>query len=93
MSALRRDGTTISVEFAIVMLQNKDQKIGIAAIMRDVTKRFEVVDGSFALTGRSSAVPRTVRPPGDAISAGVKLWCAFAVSLTIIGLLAAQPTT
>ena len=39
--ALRRDGATISVEFTVVMLQNEDQMIGIAAIMRDVTKRFE----------------------------------------------------
>lgn len=39
--ALRRDGVTISVEFTVVMLQNEDQMIGIAAIMRDVTKRFE----------------------------------------------------
>ncbi len=39
--AVRKDGATISVEFTIVMLRNKDQMIGIAAIMRDVTKRFE----------------------------------------------------
>lgn len=41
--ALRRDGVTISVEFTIVMLQNENQMVGIAAIMRDVTKRFEEV--------------------------------------------------
>ncbi len=40
--ALRKDGTTISVEFTIAPLRNDaGQLIGMAAIMRDVTKRFE----------------------------------------------------
>jgi len=40
--ALRKDGTTISVEFTIVLLRDQaGAPIGIAAIMRDVTKRFE----------------------------------------------------
>jgi PAS domain S-box-containing protein len=38
--AVRRDGATISVEFTIVTLQNENQIIGLAAIMRDVTARF-----------------------------------------------------
>jgi PAS domain S-box-containing protein len=43
--ALRRDGATISVEFTIVPLKSGQQMIGIIAIMRDVTKRFEEVRG------------------------------------------------
>lgn len=40
--ALRKDGTTISVEFTIALLRDQaGAPIGIAAIMRDVTKRFE----------------------------------------------------
>jgi PAS domain S-box-containing protein len=40
--ALRKDGATISVEFTVVPLKNeKDQMIGMIAVIRDVTKRFE----------------------------------------------------
>ena len=40
--ALRKDGTTISVEFTIVPLKTETgQMSGMAAIMRDVTQRFE----------------------------------------------------
>jgi len=40
--AIRKDGTRISVEFTIVPLRDADGKMtGMAAIMRDVTKRFE----------------------------------------------------
>jgi PAS domain S-box-containing protein len=40
--ALRKDGARISVEFIIVPFTNDSgQMIGIAAIMRDVTARFE----------------------------------------------------
>lgn len=40
--ALRRDGATISVEFTIVALKDgQGQMVGMAAIIRDVTKRFE----------------------------------------------------
>jgi len=39
--AVRKDGTTISVEFTVVPLQNNGQMIGMAAIMRDVTSRFD----------------------------------------------------
>lgn len=39
--ALRMDGATISVEFTIVPLRRGGRIIGMAAIMRDVSKRFE----------------------------------------------------
>ena len=40
--ALRKDGTTISVEFTVVPLKNeKEEMTGMIAIIRDVTKRFE----------------------------------------------------
>ena len=39
--ALRKDGTIISVEFTVVPLKNEvEQMIGMAAIMRDVTARY-----------------------------------------------------
>jgi PAS domain S-box-containing protein len=39
--ALRKDGKTISVEFTVVPLKGAAGMQGIAAIMRDVTVRFE----------------------------------------------------
>ncbi|WGR95835.1 MULTISPECIES: PAS domain-containing protein [unclassified Bradyrhizobium] len=40
--ALAKDGRRISVEFTIVMLHDAGQQVvGTAAVMRDVTKRFE----------------------------------------------------
>lgn len=40
--AIRKDGTRISVEFTIVPFRGEDGRmIGIAAVMRDVTKQFE----------------------------------------------------
>ncbi len=40
--AIRKDGSQISVEFTIVMLRNNGGDVlGIAAILRDVTTRFE----------------------------------------------------
>jgi len=40
--ALTKDGRRISVEFTIVMLHDARQQVaGTAAVMRDVTKRFE----------------------------------------------------
>ena len=40
--ALRKDGTRISVEFSIIPFRNAGGGIvGMAAIMRDVTQRFE----------------------------------------------------
>jgi PAS domain S-box-containing protein len=38
--ALRKNGATISVEFTIVPLRESGRFIAIAAIMRDVSKRF-----------------------------------------------------
>jgi len=40
--AMREDGGTISIEFTIVPLRDQaGQMVGMAAIIRDVTKRFE----------------------------------------------------
>jgi PAS domain S-box-containing protein len=40
--ALRKDGTRISVEFTILLFHDEAGcAVGIAAILRDVTKRFE----------------------------------------------------
>jgi hypothetical protein len=40
--ALTKDGNRISVEFTIVILRGEgDRPAGTAAILRDVTKRFE----------------------------------------------------
>jgi PAS domain S-box-containing protein len=39
--ALHKDGTAISVEFTVTLLQSEGRVIGIAAIMRDVSQRFE----------------------------------------------------
>ncbi len=40
--ALRKDGARVSVEFSIIPFRDAAGKIvGMAAIMRDVTKRFE----------------------------------------------------
>jgi len=40
--AIRKDGSTISVQFTITPIKDETGKlIGMAAIMRDVTKQFE----------------------------------------------------
>ena len=42
--SLRKDGARISVEFTIIPLTDAEGRMdGMAAIMRDVTKRFEEV--------------------------------------------------
>ncbi len=42
LPSLRNDGSSISVEFSIVPFKDETgAMIGMAAIMRDVTKRFE----------------------------------------------------
>ena len=38
--AVRKDGATISVEFTVMALQQEGRMIGIVAMMRDVTARF-----------------------------------------------------
>jgi PAS domain S-box-containing protein len=44
--AVRRDGTTLSVEFTVVPLHDEAGSMaGIVAVMRDVTARFEEVRG------------------------------------------------
>jgi len=39
--AVRKDGVTISVEFTVVPLAREGRTVGLVAIMRDVTERFE----------------------------------------------------
>ena len=40
--AMTKDGRQISVEFTIILLRDADQQIvGMAAVLRDVTKRLE----------------------------------------------------
>jgi PAS domain S-box-containing protein len=57
--AIRKDGSRISVEFMIVPFHDDaGRMVGIAAIMRDVTKRFEEMK---ALRKRAAGVPGT--PP------------------------------
>jgi PAS domain S-box-containing protein len=42
--AQHKNGSTISVEFTIILLQDESGAVlGVAAIMRDVTKRFEEI--------------------------------------------------
>ena len=42
MPATRKDGSTISVEFTITPIKDEAGKlIGMAAVMRDVTKQFQ----------------------------------------------------
>lgn len=39
--ALRKDGTTLSVQFTIASLRQAGQMVGMAAIIRDVTEQFQ----------------------------------------------------
>lgn len=57
--ALRKDGTRISVEFSILPFRGADGKIScMAAVMRDVTKRFEELKAlKQAAVGRPSETP------------------------------------
>ena len=42
--AVRKDGTRISIEFSILLFRNRQgHMLGAAAILRDVTRRFEVM--------------------------------------------------
>ncbi|MGE0767485.1 MAG: PAS domain-containing protein [Hyphomicrobiaceae bacterium] len=57
--ALRKDGSRISVEFSIIPFKDdKGSMIGMAAIMRDVTKRFEEMKELRKLTGRVAGTAR-----------------------------------
>jgi PAS domain S-box-containing protein len=39
--AIRKDGTRVSIEFTIIPLKAEQRIVGMAAIIRDVSKRFE----------------------------------------------------
>lgn len=58
--ALRRDGTRISVEFSILPFSGTDGRIvGMAAILRDVTERFEEIKAlRKAAAGRAASGKR-----------------------------------
>jgi len=59
--ALRRDGSRISVEFSIVPLRQEGGALGgIAAVMRDVTARFEELR---ALRKEVAALKAAAAPP------------------------------
>ena len=59
--AVRKDGTTVSIEFTIVPLKGESgQIIGMVAVMRDVTLRFEEIrtlKRRLADAAKSSSVP------------------------------------
>jgi PAS domain S-box-containing protein len=62
--AVRKDGTRISIEFTIVPFTDEaGHMIGIAAIMRDVTARFEELRG---LRKQLAARPAHTDPNSDA---------------------------
>jgi PAS domain S-box-containing protein len=56
--AIRKDGTRISVEFSIVPLKNHEGRVdGMAAIMRDVTKRHDEMRALKAQLARTGTAP------------------------------------
>jgi PAS domain S-box-containing protein len=57
--AIRKDGSRISIEFTIApMLDAGGKMIGMASILRDVTKRFEELRAlKKKLAGKASATP------------------------------------
>ena len=59
--SLHKDGRRISVEFTIVPLMGDDGRLqGVAAVMRDVTKRFEEIKG---LRQQLAPATQTLRGP------------------------------
>lgn len=56
--AVRKDGTRVSIEFSILPFRDRDGRmIGVAAILRDVSKRFEEIK---ALRNEVSALRQRV---------------------------------
>ena len=73
--ALRRDGTRISVEFSILPFRGADGKIsGMAAVMRDVTKRFEELKALRRADGQSSKPRRAELMPIPRSRSGKYPW-------------------
>ena len=60
--AIRKDGATMSVEFTVVPLQNNGQTIGMAAIMRDVTRRFDEMRALKRKLAELEKLDRRARP-------------------------------
>jgi len=65
--AIKNDGSRISIEFTIVSLRDGAGNLtGLAAVMRDVTKRFEEMRAlKQKLTGTTIAHDRDEAAPGD----------------------------
>jgi PAS domain S-box-containing protein len=62
--AMRKDGTRISVEFSIAMLRDEQGALmGIAAILRDVSERFERDRALHRRLAELEAQLRTAEPP------------------------------
>jgi PAS domain S-box-containing protein len=59
--AVRKDGATVSVEFTVVALQAGGRMVGMAAVMRDVTARFNEL----------RALKQTLREKGSMPPSGI----------------------
>ncbi len=57
--AVRKDGATVSVEFTVVPLQEAGRMLGMAALMRDVTARFNELRAL-----KQMLREKTMMPPG-----------------------------
>ena len=61
--ALRKDGQRISIEFTILPYRDREGNlIGVAAVLRDVTKRFEEIRALRKELAARPAAPDTGRP-------------------------------
>jgi PAS domain S-box-containing protein len=60
---IRKDGEGLSIEFTIVLLRDgANNLMGLAAIMRDVTKRFEEMRAIKQKLAEATKTPRVKRP-------------------------------
>ena len=60
---MHKDGTRISVEFTIVPFHDDEGRmVGVAAVMRDVTERFEENEGSSEVCASAAAENRRDAP-------------------------------
>ena len=62
--ALRKDGSRVSIEFTILPYRDReDNLIGVAAILRDVTKRFEEIKALRQELAARPAAAGATEPP------------------------------